>query len=256
MTRTIVRAPRRQRYLVVDQAIIDDERLSIAARGVLVMVLSKPDDWQVRVDDLRRRCKVGRDSMYNLLNELKDGGYVRYVANRTADGRMAGGRYHVYEHPEDTGRAPLPDLPEAVAPDPANQEAIPNTEENLVTTTTTTVVSSGGRREAHAEELIFPGELLEPERRQAARCLSQIEAMLRQQVLDELAGIMKAGKNRASPLACLEGIVRHAKAGAFTPQLAPRVAHAREERQRAERAYQRALAGPAAVDSATPSRNS
>jgi Mn-dependent DtxR family transcriptional regulator len=82
VTRTIVRAPRRQRYLVVDQAIIDDERLSIAARGVLVMVLSKPDDWQVRVDDLRRRCKVGRDSMYNLLNELKDGGYVRYVANR------------------------------------------------------------------------------------------------------------------------------------------------------------------------------
>ncbi len=95
-----------------------------------------------------------------------------------------------------------------------------------------------------AEELVFPAELLEPERRQAVQCLSQLDTGLRQPVLDELAGIMKAGKIRASPLACLAGIVRHAKAGAFTPQLAPRVAYAREERRRAERAYERALAGP------------
>ncbi len=94
-----------------------------------------------------------------------------------------------------------------------------------------------------AEELVFPAELLEPERRQAVQCLSQLDTGLRQPVLDELAGIMKAGKIRASPLACLAGIVRHAKAGAFTPQLAPRVAYAREERRRAERAYERALAG-------------
>jgi hypothetical protein len=242
VTKTIVRAPRRRRYLVVDQTLVDDERLSLAARGLLLTILSKPDDWKVCVDDLRRRCRLGRDSIYNLLNELKDVGYVHYLVNRTADGRMAGGTYHVYEHPEDAlCPAPLPDYPEAAEPDPVNEEAIPNTEKNLVTTTTTVV--SGGGTDEPAEELVFPAGLLESERRQAAGCVSELDVALRQVVLDELAGIMKAGKIRASPLACLEGIVRHAKAGAFTPQLALRVAHARDERRRNERALQRALTG-------------
>jgi hypothetical protein len=253
VTKTIVRAPRRRRYLVVDQTLVDDDRLSLAARGLLLTILSKPDDWKVCVDDLRRRCRLGRDSIYNLLNELKDVGYVHYLVNRTADGRMAGGTYHVYEHPEAALRAaPLPDYPEAVEPDPVNPEAIPNTEKNLVPTTTTTVVGGSGGSDKHAEELIFPGELLEAERSRAENCVSELDACLRQTVLDELAGIMKAGKIRASPLACLEGIVRHAKAGAFTPQFAPRVAHARKERRRAERAYERALSGRPGPDGGRP----
>jgi hypothetical protein len=254
VTNTIVRAPRRQRYVVVDQKLIDDERLSIAARGLLVLVLSKPDDWEVHVNDLRRRCQLGRDATYGLLNELKEVGYVRYFEKRLANGRVAGGAYRFYEQPEDAERAtPLPDLPEAEKPDPVfpdavNQEAIPNTDKNLVTTTTTTVVSGGGSEDEQAEELIFPGGLVELERQQAAQCLGQLDVGLRQPVLDELAGIMKAGKIRASPLACLEGIVRRAKAGAFTPQLAPRIAHAREERRSNERALQRALAAPPKLD--------
>ena len=40
---------------------------------------------------------------------------------------------------------------------------------------------------------------------------------------------------------------RNAKAGMFTPQMAPRIAHAREERRHAELAYERARKQPPAV---------
>jgi hypothetical protein len=222
---------------VVDQSVIDDDRLSLAGRGLLVTLLSKPDDWQVRVSDLRRRCRVGRDYVYKLLTELKELGYVRYEFNRTASGRMAGGTYYVHEiAAEAPAIEPRPDLPEAVTPNPPQQEAIPNTQRDSITTTT--VVASGGG----AKDLIFPDGLLDSERKLAGQLVAELSMALQQPVLDELAGLMKAGKIRAVPLACLRGIVAKAKAGKFTPDRALRVAQARWERQHSENVLARARA--------------
>lgn len=240
MTNTIIRAPRRRRFLVVDQTVIDDDRLSLAGRGLLVILLSKPDDWQVRVSDLRRRCRVGRDYVYKLLSELKELGYIRYEFNRTASGRMAGGTYYVHEIATETPSInPRPDLPEAAAPNPPMPEAILNTQRDSITTTT--VVESSGGAEC-PKELIFPDGLLDTERDLAGRLVADLGTALRQPVLDELAGLMKAGKVREVPLACLRGIVAKAKTGAFTPDRALRVAQARRERRRSEEALERARA--------------
>ncbi len=74
MSNTIIRAPRRNRFLIIDQRAIEDERLSWAARGLLGYLLSKPDDWKVLVNDLRKRGDLGRDGIYRLLRELCDTG--------------------------------------------------------------------------------------------------------------------------------------------------------------------------------------
>jgi hypothetical protein len=225
---------------VVDQTVIDDDRLSLAGRGLLLTLLSKPDDWQVRVSDLRRRCRVGRDYVYKLLGELKDLGYIRYEFNRTASGRMAGGTYYVHEIPtEIRSIEPLPDSPEAAAPNPPTTDAIPNTQRDSITTTT--VVESGGESEL-AKNLVFPDGLLDTERALAERLVAELGIALRRPVLDELAGLMKADKVREVPLACLRGIVAKAKTGAFTPDRALRVAQARRERRRSEEALERARA--------------
>lgn len=55
MTQTIRRAARRHRYVIVDQAAVEDTRLSWAARGLLTYLLPRPDDWKVLVDDLKKR---------------------------------------------------------------------------------------------------------------------------------------------------------------------------------------------------------
>lgn len=235
---------------MVDQTVIDDDRLSLAGRGLLVTLLSKPDDWQVRVSDLRRRCRVGRDSVYKLLSELKELGYIRYEFNRTASGRMAGGTYYVHEiATEGPSIKPRPGLPEAVALNPTKQEAIPNTPRDSITTTT--VVESGGG----AKDLIFPDGLLDTERNLAVRLVAELGTALQQSVLDELAGLMKAGKIREVPLACLRGIVAKAKAGAFTPDRALRVAQARRERQHSEQALERARARKPSFSGTPDTRN-
>ena len=49
MSNTIIRAPRRHRFVTIDQSAVEDSRLSWAARGLLGYLLSRPDDWKVLV---------------------------------------------------------------------------------------------------------------------------------------------------------------------------------------------------------------
>jgi hypothetical protein len=124
MSNTIIRAPRRHRFLIIDQSAVEDERLSWAARGLLGYLLSRPDDWKVLISDLRKRGDLGRDGIYRLLKELRNTGYVQFVRSRDQQGRIRGGTYIVQEIPA----SPHPDLPDTVesypaAPGPVKPEA-------------------------------------------------------------------------------------------------------------------------------------
>jgi hypothetical protein len=80
-------------------------------------------------------------------------------------------------------------------------------------------------------ELIFPEQML-PDERQAAR---RAAAPLRRSspgLLDELAGRLQMGGVRSSPVAYLRGLIARAGAGSFVPELGPRVAAARAQRQK------------------------
>lgn len=160
MANTIIRAPRRNRYLVLDQRIIDDTRLSWAARGMLAYLLSRPDNWEVRVKDLQRRGNLGRDGTYKLISDLRSTGYVEFQQARDARGCIRGGSYIVREipnppHPE----SPDTDMPEPAAPYPVDPEALPITEINLIPSTTTTTYNTKERYsnlEQRIESIAFP----------------------------------------------------------------------------------------------------
>lgn len=138
MSNTIIRASRRDRYVTIEQLAIEDARLSWAARGLLAYLLSKPDDWKVLVNDLRKRGDLGRDGIYKLLKELRGAGYMQFIRSRDKHGRIRGGTYFVHE----VAKSPHPDLPDTVEPDtaspcPVNTGALPTTDLNLKKTTTT-----------------------------------------------------------------------------------------------------------------------
>lgn len=114
--RTIIRAARRHRFTVLDTRVIEDTRLSWAARGVLAYLLSRPDNWRVLAKDLQRRGDLGRDGIYGVLRELRDTGYLRFQRVRDLAGRVTGACYVVSEEP---AYAPHPPLPEEAQPDPA-----------------------------------------------------------------------------------------------------------------------------------------
>lgn len=73
----IIRTRKRNNYTVVDKTPFEDERLTWAARGVLAYLLTKPDDWKVRVNDLLRKAPgCGRDQMRKILAEIEAYGYI------------------------------------------------------------------------------------------------------------------------------------------------------------------------------------
>jgi len=231
MSNTIIRAPRRYRFVTINQDAVEDSRLSWAARGLLGYLLSRPDDWKVLIKDLQRRGDLGRDGTYKLLRELRETGYVRYQRTRDEQGRMRGGIYYDREIPD----APHPDLPDTAesdtaAPCPVKPEALPNTDKDLSGTTTTkpTYTNGSGSGECDQAGVQFchwvPTELRVPATHQVA----ELSSPLAQMVIDEWAGIIAAGAIRNSPLGYLRALVSRMQRGEFTPKYADQVAQARK----------------------------
>lgn len=74
--RTIIRAEhgRKNPYFLMRRGVAQDSLLSFGARGVLAYLLSKSENWKVRLGDLRREGGIGRDAVRSLLRELEQGG--------------------------------------------------------------------------------------------------------------------------------------------------------------------------------------
>ena len=230
MSNTIIRAPRRDRFVVMDQRAIEDERLSWAARGLLGYLLSKPDDWKVLVNDLRKRGDLGRDGIYKLLRELRTIGYARFVRLRDRQGRIRGGFYIIREIAD----SPHPDLPDTAEPQtdqpgPANPGALPTTDLDLKRTTTTTPTitkecsSSENAFDAIGFAFWVPDELRKAALERVAG-LSPAEAQI---VIDEWAGCMAVGLIDISPLGYLQAMVRQYQEGRFMLMFARDVADIR-----------------------------
>jgi hypothetical protein len=230
MIKTIIRATRRDRFVIIDQRAIEDTRLSWAARGLLGYLLSRADDWIVLINDLRKRGDLGRDGIHSLLRELRDAGYVRFVRKRDRHGRIHGGTYFVRE----IANSPHPELPYTVEPDtaesyPVSPEALPTTDVNLKRTTTTTPTAtkecSSSENDIGAPEFAtwVPDELREAALEKVAR-LSPVEAQI---VIDEWAGSMAVDLIETSPLGYLQTMVRWYEAGDFSLLFADAVAQIR-----------------------------
>jgi hypothetical protein len=57
----IIRRKVNRNFTVIPNEIMNDERLSFEALGLLGFLLSRPDNWHVIVDNLRSRGGLGRD---------------------------------------------------------------------------------------------------------------------------------------------------------------------------------------------------
>jgi hypothetical protein len=108
----IVRGPRpTTNFYFLDKRISEDSRLSWAARGLLIYLLGKPDNWKVSVTHLvnetaEANTPAGRDAVYSLLKQLKEVGYIIMHRQALGDGKFGPVKYEVRE-------LPRPDYPDA-----------------------------------------------------------------------------------------------------------------------------------------------
>ncbi|WP_175969660.1 hypothetical protein [Burkholderia sp. BCC0322] len=112
----IVRSRQKDRgFYMLDNVLANDQRISWSAKGMLVFLLAKPDNWRVSVEALVNFTKpsarpTGRDGVYSIINELIGAGYMSKQKN--CDGSLD---YMVYDEPQTSdqeGAGPHPENPD------------------------------------------------------------------------------------------------------------------------------------------------
>lgn len=75
---TIVRTKHnvQKKYTILNNETLRDPKLSLEAVGLWARLLSRPDDWEISVQELKKSCGCGENKIYKLLNELIGLGYV------------------------------------------------------------------------------------------------------------------------------------------------------------------------------------
>jgi hypothetical protein len=73
---TTLRVEKNRDYFAVSNEPFNDERLTWGARGLMGYLLSKPDNWQIRVHDLVSNGPAGKQLVQSLLAELDLFGYI------------------------------------------------------------------------------------------------------------------------------------------------------------------------------------
>jgi len=84
----IIRRRHSRNFTVIPNAIHEDGRLSLEARGLLGFLLSRPPNWEIRHDALRRSFRLSRQRLDLLLRELIAAGYVTRDADQPRDENM------------------------------------------------------------------------------------------------------------------------------------------------------------------------
>lgn len=83
---SVIRKAQGQEFTVLPNPTIRDPHLSLDALGLLVKLISRPPNWEVRPYQLQQECSIGRDKLRRLLAELENTGYLVRIKSRRSDG--------------------------------------------------------------------------------------------------------------------------------------------------------------------------
>lgn len=86
-------------YTVVNNTFINDNQLDAREKGLLLVIMSKPDNWDMSVEGLRSFCSDGTTSLRKGIQKLEEHGYLLRLNVRNAHGNFGSMPYVVFERP-------------------------------------------------------------------------------------------------------------------------------------------------------------
>ena len=98
----VFRVSKNRDFTVIANSVFKDRRLSAKAKGILVEMLSLPENWDYTLKGLTTLFSDGIDSIRQGIKELEENGYIVRERKRDARGRLGGMEYVIYETPEKT----------------------------------------------------------------------------------------------------------------------------------------------------------
>ena len=102
----ILRVNKTQDYTVMSNCHFREKKMSLKAKGLLSLMLTLSDDWDFSINGLVSICKENETAITNILNELKEFGYLeikKLLPNETKSGRYEY-IYNIYENPKQEGK--------------------------------------------------------------------------------------------------------------------------------------------------------
>lgn len=92
------KAEHKRDYTCVSNEILQRKDMSMQAKGLLVYLLSLPEDWELHKSEVWKHFSNGRDAVYRAFEELERKGYIQGKKYRDEKGRIQY-QYTVYEEP-------------------------------------------------------------------------------------------------------------------------------------------------------------
>lgn len=92
---TTLRQAHKKSFTVITNKLAQDNSLSLRARGLMLYLLSLPDDWKIHIWHLVKIMKEGREAITTTIQELKEAKYIHHHKMGFKDGWQ----YFVFEAP-------------------------------------------------------------------------------------------------------------------------------------------------------------
>jgi len=95
----IKRIQKSKNYSIISNEILRRKDLSLKAKGLMSLILSLPDSWDLTVNGLVAIVKESKNTVYSVLKELNKFGYVERNRVTNLSGKVVKWELLVYEQP-------------------------------------------------------------------------------------------------------------------------------------------------------------
>lgn len=96
-------------YTVVNNTFINDNQLDAREKGLLLVLMSKPDHWDMSIEGLRAFCADGTTALRKGIQKLEEHGYLLRLNARNTRGNFGSMSYVVFERPLPVEKRTNPD---------------------------------------------------------------------------------------------------------------------------------------------------
>lgn len=86
-------------FTIINNDAINDSKLSWRAKGILIYIRSRPDDWQFYSSEVEKHSTDGIKSLLSGLKELEDCGYLKRLQGKSKDGRFTELEWQIADTP-------------------------------------------------------------------------------------------------------------------------------------------------------------
>ena len=105
----------KKRYATIPNDILNDDSISLKAKGLYAYLQSKPDNWRFSTDRMSQSLKEGKEAIKTALHELEKTHYLQRISVKNNKGRWDGYDYILYDVPYTENPLMVPQLTDNLA---------------------------------------------------------------------------------------------------------------------------------------------